>query len=217
MGALFGASTPAPSPRTRAGTSSRASTDGKVSGLPTTPLVRQSDVASGSAAGRREPRDGGDPSVPVPSDLHMALQHESLLFNLFCNNQHVSRSFEQRLAKDAERGFTHSGIRPSPLAGLDDDLQTLAGTGQCALLASNDGLCLGAVGWSDEEAEQMAGRLALESGQANTAPVLTWFFARERVVLCADPGVDQRDPAWVGVARRLLRACGPLRLEPGLA
>ncbi|MDP2451150.1 MAG: hypothetical protein Q8M93_19845 [Polaromonas sp.] len=103
------------------------------------------------------------------------------------------------------------------LAGLDDDLQTLAGTGQCALLASNDGLCLGAVGWSDEEAEQMAGRLALESGQANTAPVLTWFFARERVVLCADPGVDQRDPAWVGVARRLLRACGPLRLEPGLA
>lgn len=103
------------------------------------------------------------------------------------------------------------------LAGLDDDLQTLAGSGLRALLASNDGLCLAAVGWSDEEAEQMAGRLASGSGQANSASVLTWFFARERVLLCTDAGVGQRDPAWVGVARRLLRACGPLGLEPGLA
>ncbi len=103
------------------------------------------------------------------------------------------------------------------LAGLDNDLQTLAGTGQRALLASSDGLCLAAIGWSDEEAEQMAGRLAPESEQENTAPVLTWFFARERVVLWADAGVDQCDPTWVGVARRLVRACGPLGLEPGLA
>lgn len=103
------------------------------------------------------------------------------------------------------------------LACLDDDLQTLAGTGQRALLASSDGLCLAAVGWSDEEAEQMAGRLASENRQDNAAQVLTWFFARERVVLCTDAGVDQRDPAWVGVARRLLRACGPLGHEPGLA
>lgn len=103
------------------------------------------------------------------------------------------------------------------LAGLDDDLQKLADPGQRALLASNDGLCLAAIGWSDEEAEQMAGRLAPECGHDNAARLLTWFFARERVLLYADAGVDQRDSAWVGVARRLLRACGPLGLEPGLA
>ena len=111
------------------------------------------------------------------------------------------------------------GIQVDMDAPLRDESggDALAGTGQRALLASSDGLCLAAIGWSDEEAEQMAGRLAPVSEQENTAPVLTWFFARERVVLCVDAGVDQRDPAWVGVARRLLRACGPLGLEPGLA
>lgn len=103
------------------------------------------------------------------------------------------------------------------LAGLDDDLQTLAGPGQRALLASNDGLCLAAVGWSDEEADQMAGRLAPARGKDNGAQVLTWFFARERVLLYAEAGVEQRDPAWISLGRRLLRACGPLGLEPGIA
>lgn len=105
------------------------------------------------------------------------------------------------------------------LAGLDGDLQTLAGRpGQRALLASNDGLCMAAVGWSDEEeADQMAGRLAPGSGPGNAAQVQTWFFARERVLLYAEAGVDQRDPVWISLGRRLLRACGPLGLDPGIA
>lgn len=96
------------------------------------------------------------------------------------------------------------------LAGLEDDLQTLAGVGQRALLASSDGLCIAASGCSGEEADLMAGGLSPGGEVGNAAQVLTLFFARERVVFCADTSVDLSHPSWVPMVRRLLRACGPL-------
>lgn len=100
------------------------------------------------------------------------------------------------------------------LAGLDDDLQTLAEAGQRTLLATSDGLCIAASGWSVEEADGVASGLAVGGEAGNAAQVVPLFFARERVVFCADTRVDLSHPSWVRMARRLLRACGPLGYCP---
>ena len=99
------------------------------------------------------------------------------------------------------------------LARLDDNLRALVGTGQCALLAGSDGLCLAACGWSVEEADVTAGGLAASSAARVAAQGVTLFFARERVVFFSDAGVDLAHPSWIPVVRRLMRACGPLGLD----
>lgn len=126
--------------------------------------------------------------------------------------------FALNRAREIQVGASGSSpVEPAgdELAGLDDDLRTLAGTGQCALLASSDGLCIAATGWTAEEADRMAGRLFPGGEPEGAAHILTLCFAREHVVFCASTSVDCGHPSWVRMARRLLRACGPLGHSPG--
>lgn len=96
------------------------------------------------------------------------------------------------------------------LAGLDADLRSLAGPGQHAVLAGGDGLCVAACGCSRDEADAIAGGLASVGATGGAAHGLTWRFAREQIVFCSSAGLDRSHPSWVRMARRLLRACGPL-------
>lgn len=99
------------------------------------------------------------------------------------------------------------------LAGLQEDLQALAGSGQRALLASRDGLCISATGWP----VTLAGRLAACRQPAPDAPVVqaTLCFAHEAVTVLATADIDPAHPAWVGLARRLMPTCGAMALRGG--
>jgi len=100
------------------------------------------------------------------------------------------------------------------LKGLGGELQALAGSGQRALLASRDGLCISAAGWPVTQ----AARLAAHRPAATDAPVVasmpvfqaTLCFAREAVTVLATADLDRGHPAWVGLARRLLPMCGAM-------
>lgn len=94
------------------------------------------------------------------------------------------------------------------LAGLQEDLQALAGSGQHALLTSRDGLCISATGWSVTQASRLAACREL----APDAPVVQakLCFAREAVTVLSTADVDRAHPAWVGLVRRLLPTCGAM-------
>jgi hypothetical protein len=94
------------------------------------------------------------------------------------------------------------------LGGLQEDLKDLAGNGQQALLLGRDGLCISAVGWSVSRASQLAA--AHPSGPHAPEVRATLFFAREAVSVLASTEIDPGHPAWVGLARRLLPACGAM-------
>lgn len=103
---------------------------------------------------------------------------------------------------------------PEGLAGLDADLQALAGPGQCAVLATDEGLCLGASGWGQVQADRLAAELVIETlagpSLKRGTPPASWWFAHRGLLLCFSAGVDSSHPAWVRLARRLLLACGAL-------
>lgn len=103
----------------------------------------------------------------------------------------------------------HDASAGDELAGLNADLQMLAGVGQHALLASSDGLCIAASGWSSDEADVIAGGVA-SAGATGAVYLLTWCFAREQLMFCSSRRLENSHPSWSRMARRLLRACGPL-------
>lgn len=103
-------------------------------------------------------------------------------------------------------------LAPAPssanrLAGVRHELQALAG-GQGALLASRDGLCISATGWSLAQAEKLAAQHTPSPG--GPLAQATLCFAREAITVRVSTGVDPRHPAWVGLARRLLLMCGAM-------
>lgn len=100
------------------------------------------------------------------------------------------------------------------LKGLAGELQALAGSGQRALLASRDGLCISAAGWPVAQAARLAARRPATT-DAPVAPATPLFqatlcFAREAVTVLATADLDRGHPAWVGLARRLLPMCGAM-------
>jgi hypothetical protein len=96
------------------------------------------------------------------------------------------------------------------LAALTEPLQELTRHGGPALLASNDGLCIAAVGLTAQEADQRAALWQAEAGSSVTQTTLK--FAHESVTLIATSELDPTHPAWVELARHLLPTCG--RLTP---
>lgn len=95
------------------------------------------------------------------------------------------------------------------LAGLQEDLQALAGNGQRALLASRDGLCISAVGWLPSQASRLAA-CRQPAPDATAVVQAKLCFAREAVTVLATADIDRGHSAWVGLVRRLLPTCGAM-------
>lgn len=123
----------------------------------------------------------------------------------------LNRSGGLRVSLDAPASMA-PGARS--LTGLGKELQALAGSGQSALLASRDGLCISAAGWPVAQAARLAARHPLET-QGAAVSALPMFqarlcFAHEAVTVLATANLDRAHPAWVGLARRLLPMCGAM-------
>lgn len=94
------------------------------------------------------------------------------------------------------------------LAGLSADLQALVHGSDKAVIADGDGLCLAAYGWQGREADRAATIAAIRSFPVDAGA--RWLFSAGEVTLASTSPIDPASSAWVRIARRLLRACGPL-------
>lgn len=133
--------------------------------------------------------------------LHLGQDVSALARTMFAlNRNHWVRVEAQaeRLAAPCVHGLAH---------GLSADLAALGGPRGRLVLGCAEGYCVHALNTDPAEAARVAAGLG---ACGDFRPLLSVCFARDRITVFADCMPDCDNPAWVSLARRLLRNCGAL-------